>query len=110
MASPPTLAKEHSWPASLIKQLRGKRTQADFGRLLGVPKNTVLRWEAGQVKPNSTNAEHLSTLAEKEQFLADWNLVGSIIILGDIEEGSREISEQMQEAIERSIQEFEAEA
>ena len=110
MASPPVLPKQQSWPASLIKQLRGKRTQAEFGRLLGVPKNTIWRWEAGQIRPNSEHAEQLSTLAEKEQFLADWDPVGSIIILGDIEEGSREISKDFQEAIERSIREFEAEA
>lgn len=110
MASPPTLTKQHSWAASLIKQLRGKRTQAEFGSLLGVPKNTIWRWEAGQISPNSEHAEQLSLLAEKERFLADWDPVGSIIILGDIEEGSRQISEEIQEAIERSIQEFEAEA
>ena len=109
MASPPALAKQDSWPASLIKQLRGKRTQAEFGRLLGVPKNTVWRWEAGQVRPNSKHEKHISILAKKEQFLADWDPVGSIIILGDIEEGSREISEEFQEAIERSAQEFLAE-
>ena len=110
MASPPALAKPLSWPPSLIKQLRGKRTQAQFGRLLRVPKNTVWRWEAGQISPNTEHAEQLSIFAEKERFLADWNPVGSIIILGDIEEGSRQISEEIQEAIERSIQEFEAEA
>ena len=110
MASPPALAKQHSWPALLIKQLRAKRTQAEFGRLLGVPKNTVWRWEAGQVRPDREHGEQLSLLAEKTQFLADWDPVESIIILGDIEEGSREISEEIQEAIERSIQEFQAEA
>ena len=109
MASPPALAKQDSWPASLIKQLRGKRTQAEFGHLLGVPKNTVWRWEAGLAAPDNKHAEQLSALAENEQFLADWDPVGSIIILGDIEEGSREISEEFQEAIERSIQEFQAE-
>ena len=110
MASPPALPKQQSWPASLIKQLRGKRTQTEFGRLLGVPKNTVWRWEAGQTVPDTKNADHLSALAEKEQFLADWDPVGSIIIMGDIEEGSREISKDFQEAIERSIREFEAQA
>jgi hypothetical protein len=30
----------------LVKQLRGKRTLADFGALIGAQKNTVWRWEA----------------------------------------------------------------
>ena len=29
------------WTPHLIKRLRGKRTQAEFGALLGAPKNTV---------------------------------------------------------------------
>ena len=102
MASPPALAKQHSWPASLIKQLRGKRTQAEFGRLLGFPKNTVWRWEAGQAVPKQEHQERLSKLADQEAFDSQWTLAGSIIILGDIEEASKEISRDIQEGIERS--------
>jgi len=102
MASPPALAKQHSWPASLIKHLRAKRTQAEFGRLLGVPKNTVWRWEAGQVVPNQEHLECLSKLADEEAFDAEWTLAGSIIILGDIEEASKEISRDIQEGLDRS--------
>jgi hypothetical protein len=29
------------WTPTLIKRLRGKRTQGEFGKLLGVPNNTV---------------------------------------------------------------------
>jgi len=29
------------WTPHLIKRLRGKRTQAEFGTLPGAPKNTV---------------------------------------------------------------------
>ena len=101
MASPPALTKRRSWPASLIKQLRAKRTQAEFGRLLGVPKNTVWRWEAGQAVPNQEHQECLSKLADEEAFDAEWTLVGSIIILGDIEEASKEISREIQEGLER---------
>lgn len=32
-----------------IRTLRGKRTQTDFGRRLGVPQTTVSRWEHGHV-------------------------------------------------------------
>ena len=102
MASPPAIAKQHSWPASLVKELRGKRTQAEFGRLLGVPKNTVWRWEASQVAPNREHQECLSKIAEQEHFESEWTLVGSIIILGDIEEASKEISRDIQEGLERS--------
>ena len=101
MASPPALAKPLSWPPSLIKQLRGKRTQTEFGRLLGVPKNTVWRWEAGQVVPNQEHQERLSKLADQEHFESEWTLVGSMIILGDIEEASKEISREIQEGLER---------
>ena len=102
MASPPALAKQDSWPASLIKQLRAKRTQAEFGRLLGVPKNTVWRWEAGQVVPNQEHQERLSKLADEEGFYSEWTVAGSMIILGDIEEASKEISRDIQEGLERS--------
>lgn len=110
MASPPAIAKQHSWSASLIKQLRGKRTQAEFGQSLGVPKNTVWRWEAGQVIPNQGHQERLSELADEEGFDSEWTLVGSIIILGDIEEGSKEISQEIQEGLERSARLLLAEA
>ncbi len=102
MTSPPVVAKQPSWPASLIKQLRGKRTQAEFGRLLGVPKNTVWRWEAAQVVPNPEHQERLSELADQEHFESEWTLAGSMIILGDIEEASKEISHEIQEGLERS--------
>ena len=102
MASPPALANQHSWPASLIKELRGKRTQADFGRLLEVPKNTVWRWESAKVVPNQEHQERLSQLADQEHFESEWTLAGSMIILGDIEEASKEISREIQEGLKRS--------
>jgi DNA-binding transcriptional regulator YiaG len=47
----------------LIKRLRGKRTQAEFGALLGTSKNTVWRWEAGQARPDAGYAARLLELA-----------------------------------------------
>ena len=96
--------KELSWSPDLIKRLRGKRTQTEFGLLLKVPKNTVWRWEAGEAKPASENARRLSALAERESFLRDWKLVGSIEILGDLEHGTKRIREMFKKSLVRSVQ------
>ena len=94
--------KELTWNPSLIRQLRGKRTQSEFGALLGVPKNTVWRWESGQVKPAGESAGLLSALAEKEHFLSGWNLRGSLEIVGGIEEGSKLIRKMVKKSLLRS--------
>ena len=98
--------KEIEWTPALIRRLRGKRTQAEFGELLGAPKNTVWRWEAGYAAPDGEYARRLSKRAERERFLKDWKLVGSMELLGDIEEGSREISKMFRRAIARSAREL----
>ena len=56
------------WTPHLIKRLRGKRTQAEFGALLGAPKNTVWHWEADQAYPDARYAAGLSELAEREHW------------------------------------------
>jgi hypothetical protein len=94
--------KEMRWTPQLIKQLRGKRTLAEFGALLGAPKNTVWRWEAGKSQPDETYAERLSELAERERFLDDWNLVGSMRLLGDLESARTEIAEMFRQSLERT--------
>jgi DNA-binding transcriptional regulator YiaG len=68
------------WTPHLIKRLRGKRSQAEFGALLGAPKNTVWRWEAGQAHPDARYAARLSELAEREHFLTDWQLASDFCI------------------------------
>ncbi len=98
--------KEIIWTSWLLKRLRGKRTQAEFGALLGAPKNTVWRWEAGRAKPDGRYTRRLSELAARERFLKDWKLVGSVTYLGDIEEASREISKAFRKAILRSAREL----
>jgi transcriptional regulator with XRE-family HTH domain len=82
------------WTSQRVRRLRGKRTQAEFGRLVGVPKNTVWRWEAGYARPDAQRAARLSRLAKKERFLAHWELAGSAELLGDIEEGSKILRER----------------
>ena len=98
--------KEIAWTSPLIRRLRGKRTQAEFGALLGAPKNTVWRWEAGYSAPDAEYARRLSKLAARERFLKDWKLVGSVIGLGDIEEASRQTSRVFQESLARSAREL----
>ena len=87
------------WTGTLIRMLRGKRTQVEFGALLGVPKNLVSKWEAGHSKPYAEHAQHLSKLAAREHFLEDWELVGSMTVVGDLEEASRDLSAQFKESL-----------
>jgi hypothetical protein len=88
------------WTPHLIKRLRGKRTQAEFGALLGAPKNTVWRWEAGQAHPEARYATRLSELAEREHFLTDWQLVDSMTLLGDLESGRANIAKLFRLSLE----------
>ena len=84
--------------------LRGKRTLAEFGELIGAPKNTVWRWEAGRAEPYAEYSAKLAELAEREGFLSDWELVGSIEIVGDIEleQASKRIAERFKKSISRT--------
>jgi hypothetical protein len=90
------------WTPHLIKRLRGKRTQTEFGALLGAPKNTVWRWEAGQAHPEARYAARLTELAEHEHFLTDWQLVGSMTLLGDLESARADIAKLFRMSLERT--------
>ena len=90
------------WTPHLIKRLRGKRTQAEFGVLLGAPKNTVWRWESGQAHPDARYAARLSELAEREHFLTNWQLVGSMTLLGDLESAKADIAKLFRMSLERT--------
>jgi hypothetical protein len=90
------------WMPHLIKRLRGKRTQAEFGTLLGAPKNTVWRWEAGQAHPDAIYAARLSALADREHFLTDWQLVGSMTLLGDLESARADIAKLFRTSLEHT--------
>ena len=98
--------KEIQWTPRLIRRLRGKRTQAEFGALIGVPKNTVWRWERGRVKADAEHDCRLSKLAERERFLADWKLAGSLPPLGDLQEISQRVSAMVQRSLARSLREM----
>jgi hypothetical protein len=45
--------------------------------------------------------DRLDDLAAKEQFIASWRLVGSMAILGDLEQASREIGRSVTTALRR---------
>ena len=94
--------QEYHWTPHLIKRLRGKRTQAEFGTLLGAPKNTVWRWEAGQARPDARYAARLSELARREHFLTDWQLAGSMTLLGDLESAKADIARLFHTSLERT--------
>jgi DNA-binding XRE family transcriptional regulator len=107
-AKPLTIMNDSGWTPALIKMLRGKRTQADFGSLIGVPKNTVYRWEAGMVKPDARNEDKLSALARRERFLHDWQLAGSIEVVGDVEAASKKIADALKRSLARSAKQLKA--
>lgn len=98
------LSQQHEihWTPHLIKQLRGKRTQAELGTLLGAPKNTVWRWEAGQACPDARYAARLAELAEREHFLTNWHLAGSMTLLGDLEHAKADIATLFHASLERT--------
>jgi transcriptional regulator with XRE-family HTH domain len=98
--------KAFIWTPTIVKRLRGKRTQSEFGSLIGVPKNTVWRWEAGRAGPDAEHAGRLSNLAERERFLEDWRLEGSLKFLGDIEEGSERILKVFSKSIIRTARQL----
>lgn len=92
---------QKKWTPVLIKRLRGKRTQEEFAQLIGAPKNTVWRWEAGQAAPAAAYAKKLWRIADQERFLLDWQPVGSITWVGDLEAGAKEIALAFSRSIAR---------
>lgn len=99
-------SEETGWTPALIRLLRGKRSQAAFGSLIGVPKNTVWRWETGSVKPDPANANKLSALAHHEGFLQDWQLAGSMVLIGDLEAASNQIGEAFKKSLARTAKQL----
>jgi len=91
-----------AWTGTLVRRLRGKRTQAEFGRILGVPKNTVWRWEAGAVAPDRDNVRRLHRLAERERFQQGFKVAGSLKIIGGSPTASRGLSRLILRSLERT--------
>jgi hypothetical protein len=94
------------WTPHLIKRLRGMRTQAEFGALLGAPKNTVWRWETAHAHPDARYAARLSALAEREHFLTDWQLAGLMTLLGDLESARAYIAKLFRRSLDHTSRHF----
>ena len=92
---------QKQWTPLLIRRLRGKRTQEEFAQVIGAPKNTVWRWEAAQAAPARAYAKKLSQIAAREQFLLDWQPVGSITWVGNLNAGSQEIALAFSRSVSR---------
>jgi transcriptional regulator with XRE-family HTH domain len=90
------------WRGPLIRRLRGKRTQAEFGRLLGVPKNTVWRWEAGAAAPDADNVRRLSRLAQRERFQRSFKVAGSLRVIGGSLPAPRGLARMILRSLERT--------
>ena len=90
------------WTPALIKRLRGKRSLSEFATLLDAPKNTVWRWESGRTRPDAPHARRLRELAEAERFCEDWELVGSIALVNDLDGADAEIAALFRASIGRT--------
>lgn len=105
MVVDPSTASQKSairWTPRLIRQLRGARTQTEFGALLGARKNTIWRWEAGQARPDSRYTARLCELAGRERFLDDWQLVGSMTLIGDLDSAQAEMTDLFRSSLEQT--------
>jgi transcriptional regulator with XRE-family HTH domain len=80
------------WTPERIRRLRGRRTQEELGKIIRVPKNTVWRWEAGYAKPDAERSKRLDRVARRERVVEGWKVEGSVILLGDLEEGSKHLA------------------
>jgi hypothetical protein len=70
--------------------------------LVGTSKNTVWRWEAGQARPDAGYVGRLMELAEREHFLTDWQLVNSMVLIGDLENARADIAALFRTSLERT--------
>jgi len=90
----------------LIRELRGERTLVDFAASIGTGKSTVSGWETGKAQPDETYSERLSALAEREHFLKDWKLAGSMRLLDDLENSDAQIDDLFRKSIERTARQL----
>lgn len=98
--------KEIRWTPRLIRELRGDRTLADFAASISASRDMISGWEAGKVQPDETSFELLSEMAQREHFLKDWKLAGSMRVLDDLENAKAEIDDLFRKSIERSARQL----
>ena len=91
------------WPPQLIRDFRGKRTLSEFAALVDVTTNTVQLWENGNVRPDEEQTKRLADLAQQEEFLKDWKLAGSMVLLSDLDEALRKLSKEDDEIFANRI-------
>jgi transcriptional regulator with XRE-family HTH domain len=58
--------------ADAVRELRGDRSQREFGEIIGVAQSTVAGWEGGKNTPNLENIEKLANIRGQtpEDFVA----------------------------------------
>lgn len=97
--------KEIRWSASLIKRLRGSRTNADLAALLDVTVKEIELWQTGALEPSVEQAKKLAALAAREHFLRGWKLAGSGVLLGNLDDAfdnqSHELRQQLDQRANR---------
>ncbi len=59
--------------AGRLREIRGRTTQVEFGRTLGIPQNIVSRYERNQVRPP---LEYLVIAAKHGRVTLDWLILG----------------------------------
>lgn len=76
-----------------IKDIRGKRSQAEFARALGLERSNFPKYESGQIKPSF---EFFKALALKENINLNWLIADQ----GEMyfrEEGKSELARENRE-------------
>ncbi|HZS45150.1 MAG TPA: hypothetical protein VFC63_08620 [Blastocatellia bacterium] len=91
------------WPPQLIRDLRGKRTLAEFASLVNVTPDIVRLWEDDKMRPGEEDTNRLADLAQKEEFLKDWKLAGSGRLLGDVDEAIKKLRKEDEEIFANRI-------
>jgi tetratricopeptide (TPR) repeat protein len=102
----PLVAHCHLGLGRLYSQTgRGEEARAELSAAIALYRAmdmTLWRWEAGQAHPEARYATRLSELAEREHFLTDWQLVGSMTLLGDLESARADIAKLFRMSLERT--------
>ena len=92
----------HAQVGERLRLARGKLSQGEFARQIGVPFRTYQRYEAGETLPSGEALNHIS---EKVGRPIDWILKGDRAGRSPISHRTGEISKRSQERLERILRE-----